>query len=111
MGDSDDPYAPMRLADAVAKAFPHGGMTESGLRREIGRGRLEVEVIAGKQFVTLAGINRMRELCRVPASWRPPTPTQACANQPDLPSSSAQMTPQDALRIRLLERRAAERGK
>jgi hypothetical protein len=39
-------------------------MTESGLRREIEKGRLEYEVIAGKQFVTLRGIREMRERCR-----------------------------------------------
>jgi hypothetical protein len=32
-------FAPLRLADAVTIAFPHGGMTVSGLRREIRRGR------------------------------------------------------------------------
>jgi hypothetical protein len=56
--------APLRLADAVTIAFPHGGMTVSGLRREIKRGRLAVEVIAGKQFVTLRDIKQMRERCR-----------------------------------------------
>jgi hypothetical protein len=56
---------PMRLADALKVAFPHGGMTVSGLRREIARGRLEFEMIAGKQFVTLRQIKEMRERCRV----------------------------------------------
>jgi len=51
------------LKYAVKIAFPTGGMTVSGLRKEIGRGRLEVEIIAGKQFTTLANIARMRELC------------------------------------------------
>jgi hypothetical protein len=55
---------PLRLSDAVAIAFPHGGMTVSGLRREIKRGRLECEVIAGKQFVTLLDIKDMRSKCR-----------------------------------------------
>ena len=54
---------PLRLKYAVKIAFPMGGMTVSGLRKEIGRGRLEVEIIAGKQFTTLANIARMRELC------------------------------------------------
>ena len=31
-----------------------GGMTVSGLRREAARGRLAIEVIAGKHFTTLA---------------------------------------------------------
>ncbi len=56
---------PLRLADAVEIAFPSGGMTVSGLRREIARGRLEAELIAGKHFVTLAAIQQMRQLCRV----------------------------------------------
>jgi hypothetical protein len=57
--------APLRLADAMAIAFPCGGMTVSGLRREIRRGRLAYEVIAGKQFVTLLDIKQMRDQCRV----------------------------------------------
>ena len=39
---------PLRLRDAVKIAFPLGGMTVSGLRREIKRERLTVEIIAGK---------------------------------------------------------------
>ena len=58
---------PLRLARAVELAFPEGGMTISGFRREIARGRLEVERIAGKDFVTLAGIDLMRERCRMVA--------------------------------------------
>jgi hypothetical protein len=42
-------------------------MTASGLRRESARGRLAVERIAGKDYTTLANIERMRELCRVEA--------------------------------------------
>jgi hypothetical protein len=56
---------PLRLKDAVGIAFPGGGMTVSGLRREIKRGRLACEIIAGKQFVTLLAIKQMREQCRV----------------------------------------------
>jgi hypothetical protein len=55
-----DPNTPLRLHDAVAAAFPHGGMTVSGLRREARRGRLVIEVVAGKQFVTLNEVERMR---------------------------------------------------
>src|SRR6476660_1529640 len=58
---------PLRLVDIVRLGFPAGGMTVSGLRREINRGRLNVELIAGKQFTTLANIERMREKCRVVA--------------------------------------------
>ena len=55
---------PLRLADAVKIAFPMGGMTVAGLRRERDRCRLIIERIAGKEFTTLAHIERMRELCR-----------------------------------------------
>ena len=58
------PNTPLRLADAVKIAFPMGGMTVSGLRRERDRNRLVIEKIAGKEFTTLAHIERMRELCR-----------------------------------------------
>lgn len=56
---------PLRLDVAVKVAFPAGGLTVAGLRKEIARGRLEVELIAGKHFTTLAAIERMRERCRV----------------------------------------------
>lgn len=55
---------PLRLADALAIAFPMGGMTVSGLRRERDKGNLVVERIAGKEFVTLAAIDDMRAKCR-----------------------------------------------
>jgi hypothetical protein len=58
---------PLRLAGAAKVAFPDGSMTASGLRREAHRGRLVVERIAGKDYPTLANIERMRELCRVEA--------------------------------------------
>lgn len=55
---------PMRLEDAVKYAFPLGGMTVAGLRKEIERGNLVVEKIANKHFTTLDNIKRMREKCR-----------------------------------------------
>src|SRR5665213_1386353 len=58
---------PLRLADAVEIAFPNDALSVSGLRREIAKGRLVVEVIAGKMFVTLRAIEEMRRLCRVQA--------------------------------------------
>ena len=53
------------MSVAAALKLPDGSMTASGLRREATRGRLVIERIAGKDFTTLANINRMRELCRV----------------------------------------------
>ncbi len=63
-----DKNIPLRLKDAIEIAFPRGGITVAGLRREIARGRLTVELIANKQFVTLAAIEEMRERCRQPAA-------------------------------------------
>src|SRR6266699_2842510 len=59
------PETPLRLEIAAVIAFPDGSMTASGLRREGARGRLVIERIAGKDFTTLANIERMRRLCRV----------------------------------------------
>ena len=61
---------PLRLSVAAALAFPDGSMTASGLRRECARGRLVIEHIAGKDYTTLADIERMRELCRKPQKDR-----------------------------------------
>ena len=56
--------APLRLADAAILAFPLGGITASGLRKEANRGNSAVERIAGKDYTTLAAIETMREKCR-----------------------------------------------
>jgi hypothetical protein len=69
-------HAPLRLDVALKAAFPAGGITIAGLRKEIAKGRLEVELIAGKQFTTLDAIQRMRELCRVVPKDKPEMPTQ-----------------------------------
>jgi len=67
---------PLRLADALALAFPAGGMTVAGLRRERDKGNLAVMRIAGKEFVTLAAIDAMLEAC-------------TCRTAPKAPSSTA----------------------
>jgi len=53
---------PLRLADAVKIAFPMGGMTVAGLRRERDRDRLVIEKIAGKEQseTSLSGRNPNR---------------------------------------------------
>src|SRR5262249_37687351 len=56
---------PLRLDVAAALAYPDGSMTASGLRKEAGRGRLEIERTAGKDYTTLAAIAEMRKLCRL----------------------------------------------
>src|SRR5262245_52746321 len=68
---------PLRLAVAAVLAFPDGSMTASGLRREAARGRLVVERIAGKDYTTLASIERMRELCRLEAK----APVSGCSQR------------------------------
>jgi hypothetical protein len=67
MSDSIDwtDDTPRRLAVIAKLAFPDGGMTASGLRREAERGRLAVERIAGKDFTSFQAIAEMRKLCRV----------------------------------------------
>ena len=102
------PDTPLRLADAVKIAFPMGGMTVSGLRKEIRRNRLTVEVMAGKQFTTLAAIEEMRRLCRVQArdldsgSGQPAAKTVGSLPPPSGSSkTAASISPRDALRNRL----------
>src|SRR6476620_10687831 len=100
--------APLRLDVAAALAFPDGSMTGSGLRRESMRGRLLIERTAGKDYTTLANIERMRQLCRVEAralasgldQKRPRTESSA-AGQAGSSSMAAGISPRDALRTRL----------
>jgi hypothetical protein len=55
---------PLRLEQAVEIAFPFGGMTVSGLRKERDKQNLVTEMIAGKEFTTLQSIEEMRAKCR-----------------------------------------------
>jgi hypothetical protein len=82
------PDTPLRLDVAARLAYPDGSMTKSGLRREIARGRLESERTAGKQYVTLIGIQRMRAKCRE----NPKVPASTFANDVAVkPSTSSSM--------------------
>src|SRR5215475_5630752 len=103
---------PLRLAVAAALAFPDGSMTASGLRREAARGRLVVERIAGKDYTTLANIERMRELCRVEAKAsdcgfaRPAASAAASSKMPSGSSSTtASISPRDALSLKLAKQK------
>src|SRR5262245_27963199 len=99
------PDTPLRLGVAAAIAFPDGSMTAAGLRREAARGRLIIERIAGKDYMTFANIERMRQLCRVEAK----APGSICAGR--VPGSGARrsglsetgnaISPRDALEARL----------
>lgn len=62
------PDDPVPLSEAVRLFFPHGGATVSSLRTEARKGRLALERIAGKDFVTLRAIQDMRAKCRTVAS-------------------------------------------
>ncbi|CCD95759.1 conserved hypothetical protein [Bradyrhizobium sp. ORS 375] len=112
------PDTPLRLTDAVKIAFPLGGMTVAGLRRERDRNRLVIERIAGKEFTTLAHIERMRELCRdeareLDSSSRPPAATSA-ERLPIVRPGSSETTDgtsaQAALRMRLQQPRRSSRN-
>jgi hypothetical protein len=100
---------PLRLADAIKIGFPMGGMTVAGLRRERDRNRLVIEKIAGKEFTTLAHIERMRELCRVEARVPDSTSRASGETKPETspiepPGSFATtvgMSAQAALQMRL----------
>src|SRR5262245_12092596 len=105
---------PLRLAVAAKIAFPDGSITASALRRENHRGRLEVERIAGKDYTTLANIERMRQLCRVGRrasdSGSGPcgaTAMASSAGQAGSFSTAANISPQAALRTKLQQRKAS----
>jgi hypothetical protein len=57
------PETPLRLAEAAELR----GLTVASLRTEAKRGRLTIWRVAGKDWTSLAEIDRMFERCRVPA--------------------------------------------
>ncbi|WP_439357964.1 excisionase [Bradyrhizobium sp. DASA03007] len=99
---------PLRLEYAARIAFPDGSIGLRGLRREAAKGRLNIELIAGKQYTTLADIDEMRKLCRVPAkgltSPGGKLVTRTASSTPE-PSGSSGMeaprSPQELLQARL----------
>ena len=96
------PTTPLRLSRALEFAFPAGGMTVAGVRLEASRGRLEIERVAGKDFVTLAAIERMRELCRVVPPTSVPRPSLPTARQSPVASEEERrLIARDALLARL----------
>jgi hypothetical protein len=103
------PNTPVRLGVAAALAFPDGSMTASGLRKEAARGRLIIERIAGKDYTTLANIERMRELCRVEVKAPDCGSGQLGATRVEksrtalfgLSSMGPSISPQDALKVKL----------
>ncbi|WP_018408051.1 hypothetical protein [Methylocystis rosea] len=74
---------PLRLADA-ASHFP--GLTVAALRREARKGTLEIYRVAGKDWTTLAAIERMFQQCLVPTKAH----TFGCARPEEiLPAASS----------------------
>src|SRR5262245_53955698 len=99
---------PLRLSVAAALAYPDGSMTVSGLRREAKRGRLAIERTAGKDYTTLANIERMRQLCRVQAKapdsgsdQRRRRTESSSAGQSGSSSMTTGISPRDALHTKL----------
>src|SRR5262245_47631097 len=103
--------APIRLSVAARLAFPDGSMTVSGLRKEAARGRLVIERIAGKDYCTLANIERMRQLCRVERKVSDcgfvvsDSTRQRSVEPPGSSSTAKSISPQDALRAKLRRRK------
>ena len=115
---STDRRAPLRLRVAAKIAFPDGSMSASGLRNEAKRGRLMVERIAGRDYTTLENIDRMRELCRVPArapdstSERPDTGMESSLPKPyGLSKMEIAISPQAALQARLARNLQSKQSK
>ncbi len=115
--DNVGPTTPLRLDVAAQMAFPGGGMTASGLRREAARGRLVIELVAGKHYTTLAAIEDMRRLCQVhpkaPAcgsALNGATETErSLITQPGSSSTEPASIGRDALLAKLAKRKASSR--
>src|SRR5688572_10008992 len=88
---------PLRLSIAAKLAFPDGSMKASGLRKEAKRGRLVIERIAGRDYVTLENIERMREQCRVEPKPSASTSVSESAQQEKASGSSSTETFRSAL--------------
>jgi hypothetical protein len=86
---------PLRLKEAAEIAFPNGGMTVHGLRRENKRGRLDISRIANKDYTTLGNIRRMIELCHVKPNHQDSGNARSAATQtatsPMLPDGFSSM--------------------
>lgn len=111
--DADD--TPMPLAEAVRRLFPFGGATVSTLRTEARKGRLAIERIAGKDFVTRKAVEEMRARCRDPENRRAsnagPNGSRTAHSAPSGSSETdSGISAQDALRERLSAPAKPSRG-
>jgi hypothetical protein len=112
---STDSDAPLRLDIAAKIAFPDGTMGAAGLRKERDKGHLVTELIAGKEYVTLAAIAAMRKICREQRKARASSgvmkaekQTVPCAAGPAGSSATAQ--PSSALAAALATANALKNG-
>ena len=105
--DVDDDE-PVTLREAC-QLFFKGRLTPSALRREAGRGNLNIIQIARKDFVTRRAIEEMKQLCLRSAS-RPDSGSERTAAKDAQTSGSSSTptktasnstSPQDALRRKL----------
>src|ERR1700730_2111433 len=92
---------PLRWGIAAPLAYPDGSMTASGLRKEAARGRLAIERVAGKDYTTLAAIERMRELCRAGGGGRASGTNQAATTETATPTLAAGRSATEELKRRL----------
>lgn len=105
------PNTPLRLEVAARLAFPDGSMKLAGLRREVARGRLAYEVIAGKHYTTLADIEAMRQLCRVPVTDRASMSALRARRATDGSSTTEPMSLHERLSARLSKKLNSTSGK
>jgi len=94
---------PLRLTVAARLAFPDGSVSVRTLRLEASRGRLVIERIGNKDFTTLAAIEAMRELCRVPPNPRASICANERAERPAMSSSTVDVKSARALASRTSE--------
>ena len=94
---------PLRLTVAARLAFPDGSISVRTLRLEASRGRLVIERIGNKDFTTLAAIEAMREMCRVPPNPRASTCVNERAERPAMSSSTVDVKSARALASRTSE--------
>jgi hypothetical protein len=84
---------PLRLDVAAIVAYPDGSMTGRGLRREYRRGYLVIERVAGKDYTTLAHIERMRTKCQLADKEQ----DSGCAKQGTTNAASSLIPPSGSL--------------
>ncbi|MAU94683.1 MAG: excisionase [Fulvimarina sp.] len=99
----------LTLAQAC-EVLLNGHLTPASLRRERDRGNLVTERIAGKEFMTPAEIEAMRERCRFQAPTQK-LPSAGGSVPPDRPlglyPGGEPVTSQDILRAKLRKRKEA----